>query len=53
MTGIDKKNGYTRPAMPEEKKFFAKRGRNWVLHPENNPELMEEIRNGKRSDLQD
>ena len=50
---MDKKNGYIRLPMPEEKKFFAKRVRNWVMHPENNPELMEEIRNGKRSDIQD
>ena len=49
---MDKKNGYTRPAMPEEKKFFAKRVRNWVMYPENDPELTEEIRNGKYPGLE-
>lgn len=49
---MDKKNGYTRPAMPEEKQFFARRVRNWVMHPENDPELTEEIRNGKHPGLE-
>ena len=38
--------------MPEEKKFFAKRVKNWVMHPENDPELTEEIRNGKHPGLE-
>lgn len=49
---MDKKNVYQRPALPEEKKFFAKRVRNWVLHPENDPDLTEEIRNGKHPGLE-
>ena len=49
---MDKKNGYTRPPMPEEKKFFAKRVRNWVMYPENYPERTEEIRNGKHPGLE-
>ena len=52
MTGMDKKNGYIRPPMSEEKKFFAKRVRDWVMHPENDPELTEEIRNGKHPGLE-
>lgn len=52
MMGMDKKYGYVRPALPEEKKFFAKRVRNWVMHPENDPELTEEIRNGKHPGLE-
>lgn len=52
MMGMDKKNVYTCPAMPEEKKFFAKRVRNWVMHPENDLELTEEIRNGKHPGLE-
>ena len=49
---MDKKTGYIRPPMPEEKKFFAKRVRNWVVHPENDPELTKEIRNGKHPGLE-
>ena len=52
MTDMEKKNGYTHPVMPEEKKFFAKRVKNWVVHPENDPELTEEIRNGKHPGLE-
>jgi hypothetical protein len=50
--GMAKKNTYQRPVLPEEKKFFAKRVRNWVMHPENDPELTEEIRNGKHPGLE-
>ncbi len=49
---MEKSHVYTRPAMPEEKKFFAKRVRNWVEHPENDLELTEEIRNGKHPGLE-
>ena len=49
---MDKNNAYQRPVLPEEKKFFAKRVRNWVMHPENDPELTEEIRNGKHPGLE-
>ena len=49
---MDKNNAYQHPVLPEEKKFFAKRVRNWVLHPENDPELTEEIRNGKHPGLE-
>lgn len=48
----ERKNGYIRPVLPEEKKFFAKRVRNWVMHPENDPELTKEIRNGKHPGLE-
>ncbi len=49
---MEKNNRYTRPAMPEEKKFFAKRLRNWVMHPETDSELTDEIRNGKHPGLE-
>ncbi len=49
---MDKKTGYTRPAMPEEKRFFAKRVKSLVMHPETDPELTEEIRNGKHLRLE-
>ena len=49
---MDAKNRYIRPPIPEEKKFFAKRVKNWVMHPENDPELTEEIRNGKHPGLE-
>ena len=49
---MKKKIGYSTPTVPEEKRFFAKRVRNWVMHPENDPELTEEIRNGKHPGLE-
>ena len=52
MTDMEKKNGYTHPVMPEEKKFFAKRVKSWVMRPENDPELTEEIRDGKHPGLE-
>lgn len=52
MMGMDMSKKYTRSPMPEEKKFFAKRVKNWVMHPENDPELTEEIRNGKHPGLE-
>ena len=50
----DSVNGtvYKRPDMPESKRFFAKRVRQWVLHPDNDPELVEEIRNGQHPGLE-
>ncbi len=49
---MDKKNAYHRPSLPESDRFFAKRVRKWVVHPENDPELTEEIRNGKHPGLE-
>lgn len=49
---MDKKNGSPQPAMPKEKRFFAKRVKNWVMYPENDPEFTEEIRNGKYPGLE-
>ncbi len=31
---MEKKNGYTSPGIPEEKRFFAKRVRNLVIYTE-------------------
>ncbi len=49
---MDKENGYNRPVMPKKERFFARRVRNWVLRPEDDPELTEEIRNGKHPGLE-
>ncbi len=49
---MDMENKYLRPPIPESKRFFAKRVREWVLHPENDNELTEEIRNGEHPDLE-
>lgn len=52
MMGMDMSKKYTRSPMPEAERFFAKRVRNWVMHPENDPELTEEVRNGKHPGLE-
>ena len=44
---MDKKNAYCRSVLSEPERFFAKRVKNWGMHPENNPELTEEIKSGK------
>lgn len=49
---MDKKNAYRRPVLSEPERFFAKRVRNWVMHPENDPELTEEIKSGKHPGLE-
>ena len=49
---MDKQNAYCRPSLSEPERFFAKRVRNWVMHPENDPELTEEIKNGKHPGLE-
>lgn len=49
---MDKKNIYHRPVLSEPERFFAKRIRIWVLHPENDSELTKEIRDGKHPGLE-
>ena len=49
---MDKKNVYRRSVLFEAERFFVRRVRNWGMHPENNPELAEEIRSGKHPGLE-
>jgi hypothetical protein len=38
---------YDRPTLDEEKRFMAKRIRNWIDTPESDPELTEIVKAGK------
>jgi hypothetical protein len=38
---------YERPTLDEEKRFMAKRIRNWIMKPESDPELTEIVKTGK------
>ena len=38
---------YERPTLAEEKRFMAKRIRNWIMKPESDPELTEIVKAGK------
>ena len=38
---------YERPTLDEEKRFMAKRIRNWIMKPESDPELTEIVKAGK------
>ena len=49
---MDKKNAYQRPRLSEPDRFFAKLVRNWVMHPENDPDLTDEIKSGKHPGLE-
>lgn len=49
---MGKRNKYKRTVLPESQRFFAKRVRQWVLNPERDPELTEEIRNGQHPHLE-
>jgi hypothetical protein len=42
---------YERPPLLEQDRLFAKRVRAWMLRPEDDPELMREIENGKWPEL--
>jgi hypothetical protein len=38
---------YDRPTLDEERRFMAKRIRNWIDKPESDPELTEIVKSGK------